>query len=107
MSTNIDSLSYEELLELHQKITDRLIYLDSVKPAKLKHLFNPGDEVSFKHPTLGILSGILLKHQANSVTVVADNGQHWSISPHLLRKIVSRESCTAKSEKIIGIRKLD
>ncbi len=52
MSIDIDSLEYEELLELHHKITQKLKHLESDKGPRNKSKFNQGDKVSFAHPTL-------------------------------------------------------
>ena len=100
MSIDIDSLSYEELLDLQHKIGQRLKTIDSGKIPKDRTKFNQGDTVSFAHPTLGIQTGTLLTHNENTVTVVARSGQQWDVSPHLLRKVVSRDDQIHKVYKI-------
>ena len=67
--------------------------------------FNQGDEVSFSHPTLGRQTGILLKHNVKTVTVVTRSGQRWNVSPHLLRKVVSDKAGYRKAGSIIEIKK--
>ena len=63
MSIDIKNLSYEELFQL-------------------------GDQINFSHPINGRMTGILLKHNEKTVTIVTDSGQHWDVSPHLLKKVV-------------------
>ncbi len=100
MSIDIESLSYEELLELHHLISQRLKTLESSKNPRDNRKFNQGDKVSFAHPTLGLQTGTLLAHKEKTVTVVTRSGQKWDVSPHLLRKVVSRDKQTKKVYKI-------
>ena len=100
MNINLDSLSYEELLELQHKISQRLKNIESKRSPKNHARFNPGDKVSFAHPTLGIQTGTLLARSDTTVTVVTRSGQQWDVSPHLLRKVVSRDNPSNKVYKI-------
>ena len=105
MSINLESLSYEELLELNHKITERLKFLDSMNAQKEMAKFNPGDEVYFSHPTQGKLTGTLLKYNQKTVTIVTTSGQRWNVSPHLLRKVVVSNKSTKKPDNIIDIKR--
>jgi hypothetical protein len=100
MHINLDSLSYEELLELQHKISQKLKTIESEHLPKDHAKFNPGDKVSFSHPTLGFQTGTLLAHNEKTVTVVTRSGQQWDVSPHLLRKVVSRDNQTNNVYKI-------
>jgi hypothetical protein len=100
MGIDIESLSYEELLELQHKISQRLRTIDAGKVPKDQAKFNQGDKVSFAHPTLGVQTGTLIAHHEKTVTVVTQSGQQWNVSPHLLRKLVSRDKHTNKVYKI-------
>ena len=100
MRIDIESLSYEELLELQHKISQRLKAIESGKIPKDPAKFNPGDKVSFSHPTLGLQTGTLLVHNETTVTVVTRSGQQWDVSAHLLRKVVSRDNQPNKVYKI-------
>ena len=100
MSIDIEALTYEELLELQHKISQRLRTIESCKIPKDRAKFNPGDKVSFAHPTLGFQTGTLLAHNEKTVTVVTRSGQQWDVSPHLLRKVVSRDNQTNNVYKI-------
>lgn len=100
MSIDIDSLSYEELLELHHLINQKLKSIESGKPARKNWKFNQGDRVSFSHPTLGIQTGTLLEYREKTVTVITRSGQKWDVSPHLLRKVISQDSQTRKLHMI-------
>ena len=91
MSIDIDSLSYEELLELQHLISQKLKSIESGQPPKQNWKFNQGDKVSFSHPTLGTQTGTLLNYREKTVTVITRNGQKWDVSPHLLRKVIPHD----------------
>ena len=74
---DIDGLSFEELLELNQR-------------------------VSFEHGG-GRLMGTLVKYNRKTVTVVTDNGQRWNISPHLLSAV--KDAGTAQPKQLAGKKK--
>lgn len=105
MKNHIELLSYEELLELNHIIVERLKYLDSINTHQQMKQFNPGDEVSFGHPTQGRMTGTLLKYNKKTVSVITKSGQKWNVSPHLLRKIITKKVDKKSSSNVIGIRK--
>ena len=104
MPVDIDSLTYEELLELKHIISERLKHLDSIKPQSQVLQFKPGDEVNFAHQRQGKQTGTLLDISEKSATVITRSGQKWKVSPHLLRKVIQRKTSTAKTTKITDIR---
>ena len=53
MKIDIDSLTYEELIDLNQKIVERLKFLDSMHTHKEMMRFSPGDQVCFEDPGRG------------------------------------------------------
>lgn len=87
MDINIESLSYEELINLNKKIIERLKFLDSFHTHREMMQFNLGDNVSFEHPAHGLVFGTLIKFNKKTVSVITENQQKWNVSPHLLRKI--------------------
>ncbi|MDJ0622310.1 MAG: hypothetical protein QNJ17_05065 [Desulfocapsaceae bacterium] len=105
MGIDIEQLTYEELLELNHRIVERLKFLDSMNTHQEMSNFNPGDEVSFSHPTQGVLSGTLLKYNKKTVTMVTSSGQKWNVSPHLLRKVISSRKGKEKKVNIIDIKR--
>ena len=87
MKIDIDSLSYDELVELNLKIVERLKFLDSMHSHKEMMRFSPGDQVCFEAPGRGKQSGTLVKYNKKTVTVITEAGQKWNVSPHLLSKV--------------------
>ncbi|WP_293680561.1 hypothetical protein [Thiolapillus sp.] len=78
MPIDIDGLSFEELLDLNQRV---------VAQAHIEMMqFNLGQQVSFEHQG-GRMLATLVKYNRKTVTVVTDNGQRWNILPHLLSPV--------------------
>jgi len=105
MDIDIDSLSYDELAELNQKVVQRLKFLDSMHTHSEMMRFDPGDQVCFEAPGRGKQFGTLVKHNKKTVTVVTESGQKWNISPHLLSKIKPIRSGKRDLGKVIGLKR--
>ena len=103
MKFDIDSLSYDELIELHQRTVARLKFLDSMHTHKEMMQFSPGDLVCFEAPGRGKLFGTLVKYNKKTVTVITETGQKWNVSPHLLSKVKNVKD--GKQGKIIDLYK--
>jgi hypothetical protein len=83
---DIDHLSFEELLELNQRVVARLKFLESAQAHLEMMAFNLGAQVSFESPE-GRQFGTLVKYNRKTVTVITDNGRRWNVSPHLLSPV--------------------
>ena len=105
MKIDIDSLTYEELVELNQKIVERLKFLDSMHTHKEMMRFSPGDQVSFEAPGRDKQFATLIKYNKKTVTVITESGQRWNVSPHLLQKVKSVKANKGKQGKIIDLSK--
>jgi len=102
MPIDIDGLSFEELLELNQRVVARLKMLESMQVHIEMMRFNPGQRVSFAHHG-GRILGRLVKYNRKTVTVVTDDGQRWNISPHLLS--VVKDAGVAEPQQPTGVKK--
>ena len=105
MEIDIDSMNYEELIELNHKIVERLKFLDLMHTHKEMMQFNPGDQVCFEPSGRGKQFGTLVKYNKKTVTVITESGQKWNISPHLLRKVKTVKSSKNSQNKIIKLSK--
>ena len=103
MKFDIDSLSYDELVELNHKIVARLKFLDSMHTHKEMMQFSPGDQVAFEAPGRGKVFGTLVKYNKKTVTVITESGQKWNVSPHFLSKV--KRVKDRKQDKIIDLYK--
>lgn len=105
MTINIDHLTESQLIELNQRVIQRLKFLDSVRHHKEMMKFNIGDKVWFQPPGREPMTGTLIKYNQKSVSVIADNGQRWTISPQLLNKAKPSKSIAKQSSNVIDIKK--
>jgi len=103
MPIEIDGLSFEELLELNQRVVARLKMLESMQAHIEMMAFNIGERVSFDTRD-GRMMGTLVKYNRKTVTVVTDSGQRWNISPHLLSSV--KNTGTDQSDKPAGKKRL-
>ncbi len=102
MPIDIDGLSFEELLELNQRVVARLKMLESMQAHIEMMRFSPGQRVSFEHQGGRILA-TLVKYNRKTVTVVTDNGQRWNITPHLLSAV--KDAASAEPQQPAGKKK--
>ena len=105
MEIDIDSMSYDELVELNHKIVEKLKFLDSMHTHKKMLQFSPGDQVCFEPSGRGKQFGTLVKYNQKTVTVITESGQKWNVSPHLLRKVKNVKSSKSSQGKIIDLPK--
>jgi hypothetical protein len=89
MKINIDQLTESELIELNQKIVQRLRMIGQMRAHVRMLDFKIGERVWFQSEREEIIRGVLVKYNKKSVTVVTDNGQRWTVSPGFLRKTTS------------------
>jgi len=87
MTTDIDTMTVEELVALNHRIVERLKFLESLQTHKDMMAFNIGARVSFESSRGGRQLGTLVKFNRKTVTVMTDSGQRWNISPHLLSPV--------------------
>jgi hypothetical protein len=105
MAIDIDSMSYDELVQLNHKIVERLRFLDSMQTHEEMMQFSPGDQVCFEPSGRGKQFGTLLKYNKKTVTVITESGQKWNVSPHLLSKVKNVKSRKGSRGKIIDLPK--
>lgn len=101
MKIDIDSMNYDELVDLNQRIVARLKFLDSMHAHKEMMQFGIGDQVCFEPPGRGKQFGRLVKYNRKTVTVITESGQKWNVSPHLLSKVKNVKD--KKKGKIIDL----
>jgi len=91
-------MSYDELIELNQRVVARLKFLNSMAAHKEMMRFSPGEKVSFMPPGREEEIGTLVKYNRKTVTIITESGNKWNVSPHLLRRVKNVEG----DEKDIG-----
>ena len=92
MPIELDDLSYDELLDLNDRIIERLKILDATDALNAMMKFT-------KH---GMQVGTLIKFNQKTVTVLTDEGRRWKVSPQMLSPIIKE----AKAEiNVIDMKK--
>ena len=84
MKINIDKLTEAELIELNQKIVERLRFLNQARAHVAMLEFKIGDQVSFVKNDGTEVNGMLTKYNKKTVTVITRDGQQWNVSPGFL-----------------------
>jgi hypothetical protein len=82
---DIDHLTEEELRDLNHRVVARLRVIQSVRAHGQMLRFSIGDRVCFRDVRGGrIVRGVLIQYNRKSVSVLADDGARWTVSPSLL-----------------------
>jgi len=101
MKIDIDTLTEKELIELNHKIVERLKFLESMRTHAEMMEFTIGEKVSFFPPERGEVTGILVKYNQKTVTVLTEDGQKWNVSPHLLERVKEPQRKVKRSGNVI------
>lgn len=86
MKIDIDKLTEAELIDLNNRIVERLRFLNHMRAHAQMLEFKIGDRVSFQPEGRPIVAGMLTRYNKKTVTVITDSGQRWNIAPGLLRR---------------------
>ena len=86
MKINIDILNEKELIDLNRKIVERLKFLESMRAHSEMLEFSVGEKVSFTPSGRNKVTGILIKYNKKTVSILTDDGEKWNVSPHLLER---------------------
>ena len=89
MKINIDQLTESELVDLNQRIVQRLRMLHQMHAHVRMLEFNLGERVSFQTDQHKVIEGTLVRYNKKSVTVITEDGGRWTVAPGLLRKTAS------------------
>jgi len=87
MSIDIDDLSRDELVELNDRVIERLKYLDAVYAQRAMMALNIGSQVSFDSSRQGRVFGTLIKFNRKTVVVLTEDGAQWRVPPDILTPI--------------------
>ena len=100
MKIDIDKLTEAELIELHHRIIERLRFLEQMRAHGTMLAFSIGERVTFTPEGRPPETGMLVKYNKKTVTVITDEGQRWNVSPSFLRKAEPHEVSIMKGKVI-------
>lgn len=86
MKIDIDRLTEEELIDLNNRIIERLRFLQQMQSHGEMLEFRIGDRVEFQPEGRTPVLGMLTRYNKRTVTVITDSGQRWNVAPRFLRR---------------------
>lgn len=104
MRIDIDRLTEAELIDLNNRIVERLRFVNQMRAHAEMLEFRIGDRVAFQPQGRPLLVGMLTRYNKKTVTVITDDGQHWNVSPQFLRKAAASASAESSEPKIVRLR---
>lgn len=105
MKIDIDKLREEELIDLNNRIVERLRLLKQIRAHSQMLDFKIGNRVTFQPEGHPPLLGMLTRYNRKTVTVVTDDGQRWNVSPGLLRKAESLRRADTYDPKVVPLKR--
>ena len=84
VNIDFDKLTEAELIDLNNRIVERLKFLSQMRAHGQMLQFKIGDRVSFRPEGDPVVEGMLTRYNRRTVTVISDSGQRWNVSPTLL-----------------------
>ena len=102
---DIDGLRDPELIDLNNRIVERLRFLHQARAHSRMLDFSVGDKVSFHPEGSEPLLGVLTRYNKKRVTVITEQGQRWNVSPNLLRKVKDVGNSIVGHPNVVELRK--
>ena len=101
MNIDIDRLTEAELIDLNNRIVERLRFLGQMRAHARMLEFKIGDRVSFQPDGRRSVVGILTRYNRKTVTVITDDGRRWNVSPALLRRAEGSRGFEASVSNVV------
>ncbi len=99
---DLSKLTEDELAELNHEVVTRLKMLRQMRRYEQMAAFKPGDRVSFESELRGcMVSGVVIRCNQKSVTLHADTGEQWRVTPGLLMKTVDAATSPAANPMLL------
>ena len=105
MDIDIDRFTEAELIALNHRIVARLRFFGQMRAHSDMLEFRIGERVTFRSPGAGQVDGMLTRYNKKTVTVIAEDGRQWNVSPGLLRKVIVAEPPSSKGLNVIQLGK--
>jgi hypothetical protein len=100
MLIDLTTLSEDELIDLNQRIVDRLQLIRSAKSLSQLAKFSVGMVVEFYTDDGRRMSGTVARLNQRTVTIVTGSGR-WRVSPSLLRAVDPSQASTASGSRVV------
>ena len=98
MKIDIDDLTYDQLIDLNNRVVARLRFLEQMHAHSAMLDFRIGEQVSFHPPGHPVLTGMITKYNQKTVTVITSNGQQWKVAPSHLSKVPAQAGPSSRDK---------
>ena len=105
MKIDIDKLTEAELVDLNNRIVERLRLLNQMRAHAHMLTFKIGDRVSFQPEGHPVVIGMLTRYNRKTVTIITDSGQRWNVAPALLRRADDSRGAEDRALNVIQLHK--
>ena len=105
MRIDIDGLTEAELIDLNNRVVERLKFLNHMRAHAQMLEFRIGDRVSFQPEGRPLQFGMLTRYNKKTVTVITESGEQWNVAPGLLRRVNTSQSADSRSPNVIQLHK--
>jgi hypothetical protein len=102
---DIDKLTEAELIDLNNRVVERLRFLNQMRAHGQMLKFKIGDRVSFQPEGHPVVVGMLTRYNRRTVTVITDSGQRWNVAPRLLSRADSSAGAKGPDPNVIQLRR--
>jgi len=100
MKIDIDELTESELIDLNNRIVQRLRFLQQMRAHSAMLEFSVGERVCFRPEGRDVIYGVLTRYNKKTVTVITESGEHWNVSPSALRSARSEAKPVGSSNVV-------
>lgn len=100
MKIDLSKFSEAELIDLNQRIVERLRILSQMRTHEQMLQFHIGERVTFHPEGHDPIVGMITRYNKKTVTVITDEGHHWNVHPRFLRKVVSENAKKPKNNVV-------
>lgn len=105
MRIDIDGLTEAELIDLNNRIVERLRFLQQARSHKRMLDFKIGDRVSFQPEGHRMIVGVLTRYNKRTVTVITGDGQRWNVAPQFIQRVVEPGDLRVDDPNVVPLRK--
>lgn len=103
MKIDIDKLTEAELIDLNNRIVERLRFLTQMRAHAQMLEFKIGDRVSFQPEGRSVVIGMLTRYNRKTVTIITDSGERWNVAPRLLRRADDPRSAESRIPNVVHL----
>ena len=108
MKIDLDRLTESQLIDLNHRIIAHLRMFAQLRAHTSMLEFKVGERVSFEGEDGRRITGMLVRYNKKTVSLVTDEGHRWNVSPTLLKRVattVKSSGPNKHSQNVLAFRK--